>query len=216
MLVPVIVANCIPIVCFFVNLAVGKSYVKAMSKASVAEMSGYLHSHRDATAETAESKLSLLCTLRRLSRIHCAFIFVCAATVAVGAGTTEAVIFAIYSALLFFIFYGRGETKNKPELPADAPVLDREEYKTLYSLADKAAEKLEYVGEIKILLATNTGASIAHDDKKCVIQIGVTLLHLLSEDELSEALLHEFAHIVGKDKRVKKDRSILRYDHSKR
>lgn len=204
MLVPVIVANCLPIVCYFVNLAVGKSYAKAMNKASVAEMSNYLHSHRDAAAETAESKLSLLCTLRRISRIYAVFIFVCAAMVAVGAGTTEATIFAIYAALLFFIVYGRGEQKNKLELPADAPMLDREEYKTLYSLADRASEKLGYVGEIKIFLAANTDASIAYDDKNCVVQIGVTLLHLLSEDELYEVLLHEFAHIVGKDKRVKK------------
>ncbi len=83
-------------------------------------------------------------------------------------------------------------------------MLDREQFQTLYALADKAALTLGYNKDIQILISIDCNAGVVSDGEKCVIQLGINLLHILSDDELYEVFLHEFAHIVSKSEKVRR------------
>ena len=71
---------------------------------------------------------------------------------------------------------------------------DPSEYPALHALAHRAAQAVGADAEIRILLQADCNAGIARIGKVYSLQIGVLLLDMLSEDELFQVLLHEFAH----------------------
>lgn len=71
---------------------------------------------------------------------------------------------------------------------------DPADYPTLHALAHRAAKATGADGEIRIVLLADGNAGIARIGKTYSLQLGVFLLDILSEEELYQVLLHEFAH----------------------
>lgn len=77
----------------------------------------------------------------------------------------------------------------------DKAFLHESEYPVLYSLAKEAAEKCGVTDEIKIIGTTGATAGIGVVGKTRFLYLGAILLDLFSQEELSQALLHEFGHV---------------------
>ena len=68
------------------------------------------------------------------------------------------------------------------------------DYPHIYSIAYKAQKTVGIKGEIKIVFLADCNAGIARIGKVYSLQLGVALLDILTEEELYQVLLHEFAH----------------------
>ena len=77
---------------------------------------------------------------------------------------------------------------------------------SFFALAEKAARKQGCEEKIKIILAPNYGAGIAKESGMYCISLGVMLLSILSEDELYQILLHEFAHVTKENNKGMRER----------
>ncbi len=117
--------------------------------------------------------------------------------------------------LLLFIFFDIFTSISlivKEQKPPE--LASREEYPRLYAVADRAAEKLGVCGKIYIKFVTGTSAGVLRIGNESYIFLGPLALGYLTEDELYEVLLHEFAHIKQSSKADKRNRNFLEYFRS--
>lgn len=70
-----------------------------------------------------------------------------------------------------------------------------EDYPLLHATARRAAEAMGCKGDIRILLTNDANAGILQVKNTYSLQLGVYLLSVLTEEELYQILLHEFAHV---------------------
>ncbi len=113
--------------------------------------------------------------------------------------------------LLLFIFFDLcssiklNTSQKPPEYESE------EEYPRLYSVVRRAARRLGVKGDIYIKFFTDTTAAILEEGSATYIFLGPIALGYLTEDELYEVLLHEFAHIKQKNKAEKRNTAVLEY-----
>ena len=100
-----------------------------------------------------------------------------------------------YSMFLFASVYARIHRRKQIPLSEDTVTLSKTDYPLLYDLARKAADRVGSTDEILIIPTWNCSASILKDRDRTLLQLGVILMHSLSEEELFCILLHEFAHV---------------------
>ncbi len=73
-------------------------------------------------------------------------------------------------------------------------VLSETEYPLLYSIAEKASEATGYKGTFRLALDNDCGVKIVKINDMYMVFIGIIFLSQVSEDELYNVFLHEFAH----------------------
>lgn len=191
----------LPIVLFAYNIFSAKRFVNKINRSKVADMNAFLVSHREDAEKTAKVKLKELQRIRQLTTVYTIFIAVLAIAIAVLGGVLmkfDASLYTlclVYSGLVFSSVYTRVRKKRQLVLSEAAVSISKNDYPLIYSLARKAADCVGSRDEIMILLTWNCSASITKDQKRSFLQIGVVLLHILSEEELYAILLHEFAHV---------------------
>lgn len=103
--------------------------------------------------------------------------------------------------LAVFISWGPTDVFFTPLVKPDPPktyLLDESEFPLIYSAAREAAEKLGCRFNIRIYCYGN-GASITLYKRTAIIYLNYLYGALLTRDELTNVMLHEFAHIVNKD-----------------
>lgn len=201
LIVAFIVASALPILFFVLNIISSKMIVKKFNSLNVAETNKFLVSHRDDAEKTAKEKLKELQHIRFMTGLYSFVIFVLAIVISVfggvmvGVSTSLYTILTAYSAILFFVIFSRINKKIPIVLTDDAQFISKNDYPLINSLARKAADSVGCNEQIIILPNWGFTASIIKDQKKAYLQIGVMLLHILTEEELYAILLHEFAHI---------------------
>ena len=84
--------------------------------------------------------------------------------------------------------------------------MPEEEYPQIYGIAHRAADCLGVKGEIRICMDGSFSAGIAYRRDRYEVWLGMTLLSVLSEEELYAVLLHEFSHAVQDEREGKAER----------
>ena len=176
-------------------------YVKRLSSMPVADFSTFLISHRDEAEKTAAAKLKKLLHIKMASDIYAGIVGICGCAAAFLSSCVITIkplcylvialsFILILSALSRIIPIKRDEFSDShfPELTPD-------EYPELNALAVRAAEKIGCRKKIRIFGTIGCNAGICEERTEYSVQLGMTLLTLLSEDELYAVLLHEFAHV---------------------
>lgn len=196
------VISLVPLAIIPYNIICSKKFVSRINNTKVADMTAFLVSHRDDAENTAKAKLKKLQRLRRLTALYTVFLAVTATAIAFLCSflttlfsTAVSLPLAFYSWLVYFAVYSRIHKNQLIELNENAVILPKDEYPLLHSLVRKAADKVGCKHNTVILLSWDCSASILNDRKTVYLQLGVILLHTLTEDELYTILLHEFAHV---------------------
>lgn len=73
----------------------------------------------------------------------------------------------------------------------------REDFPALYALAEKAAQEVGITYPIRIHICSNCNAGVLLVNETISLELGTVLLSVLTEEELYQILLHEFAHIAN-------------------
>lgn len=167
---------------------------------NVRQLQAFLLSHREDAAQTAKEKLAVMKRLRRLTDIYAAAFLVWGLGIAFCGGLLPKNGFTVpicfYGAFVLNCALIRIRFKTVYGKKAQTPaVMEETEYPTIYGLARKAAEKLGVEGRISISLDGGMGAGVRPDGDTTLVYLGVTLLSVMTEDELYAVLLHEFSHV---------------------
>lgn len=190
----------LPVLCLAVSLISNAVYTNILNKRSFKENQAQWVSEREKAKEIIEKRASSLKRLVIISDIYSVFLAVCAIASAFLLG-------AFYDGrspvpLLFvclIVLTGAGLRirlkKDDSFLNTDKRYVSKEQYPTLYSLAEKAAKETGYPAEIRISLLNDFNAGVFIINGTVSIQLGVLLLNALSEDETYCVLLHELSHI---------------------
>lgn len=197
---------------FFVLLAVNyfgsRQYNKRKNGAGVQEIQQYFMDRRSEAVTELHKALGRVHRLRILFSCYSVLIFVIAAVICIGFSISDlsgAAIFPLY------IFYGLCCRIHPLEKPDFSNCADPSDYPRLHALAHKAADELGIRGDIRIFLTGRCNAGIGKIRKTYTLEIGVILLDILSEDELYQVLLHEFAHMASDSCSTEAEERLFRF-----
>ncbi len=195
-----IVAMLLPIVFLIMSIILKKLYVRSFANKSVAQIQTFMLSHRERAEETAAEKLAYLKKLKTITDLYAVLFGILGAVCSLAPGADPSgdlsSAFLIYPVFLFLCAFSRIRFRTlEIFFDEDDSCISEDDYPTLFALAEKAAQKQGCDEKIKIILAPNYGAGIAKESGMYCISLGVMLLNILSEEELYQILLHEFAHV---------------------
>lgn len=207
------VISALPLIAILLNLLLAKRFIAKLKGMNVAQGNAFLLSHRDDAEKTTKEKLQQLISIRRLTFAYTMMMLVASIAIALLGGLLAVEVPAlvtfcvIYSWLVLASVAMRIRTSKQIELTSEVPVLDKDEYPIIYQMARKAADAVGSKDEIVILPVWDFSAGIIKDKNRYLLRIGVILLHVLSEQELYNIMLHEFAHVTSeKDAHFREER----------
>ncbi|MBR7146314.1 MAG: hypothetical protein IKD11_01165, partial [Oscillospiraceae bacterium] len=151
---------------------------------------------------------------RRGTAVYAALLFLFAVCIAVfGGAMYDALVYVhylcmIYAGCIFYAVLSRIHRENKDNLDAGAMPVSKENYPTLYAIAERAAKANGCRGPVLLRLSPDCNASILEISSHYILNLGVLLLGVLSEEELYSICLHEFSHCSKKNRAAKRE---LRY-----
>lgn len=202
----------LPVLLLLANLLFGRMYMTRLRHVRVEQMNRFLLSHRDRAELTARKKGRTLRALRALTAIYTLLLWVCGAAASVLSCylNASAALAFFYVMAIFYATFVRIRREAPMELDKDTLYLAPDAYPTLYATARRAADAEGCHDEITVILALDCNARIIRDKGRYVLQIGIVLLHVLSEDELYHVLLHEFHHVSASNRERMRE---ARYSH---
>ncbi len=190
----------VPVVILIVNIISAKRFLNGFRRKKAEEMQRYVLSHRESAEKISEEKPAYITRLRKCADICAAVIFLCGAGAAFSSGmlfrSNIKVLLVFIGAFLIFTAVSRLRT-SPPELifEDDETYIKAKDYPNLYALAAKAAKTVGCPGEIRITFTSDCNAGIGRVGKIYSVRLGIYLLCILSEEEMYNILLHEFAHM---------------------
>lgn len=176
-------------------------YIKKLNSMSIADCNTFFVSHRNETEKTAAAKLKKLLRIKAASDIYAVIAGMCGCAAAFLSPCIIMIKPVYYPVIaLSFILILSALSRIRP-IKRDEfsdykfPELTPDEYPALNALAVRAAEKIGCRKKIRIFGTLGCNAGICEVRTEYSVQLGMTLLTLLSEEELYAVLLHEFAHV---------------------
>ena len=175
--------------------------IKKLNSMSIADCNTFFVSHRDEAEKTAAAKLKKLLRIKAASDIYAVITGMCGCAAAFLSPCIIMIKPVYYPVIaLSFILILSALSRIRP-IKRDEfsdykfPELTPDEYPALNALAVRAAEKIGCRKKIRIFGTLGCNAGICEVRTEYSVQLGMTLLTLLSEEELYAVLLHEFAHV---------------------
>ena len=196
--------SCVALAVVVFGLSIGLDILfnRKLSKRSLADMSKYIDSHREAGLDHGQRKLLHLKRIRVFTKLYTLFLGILALALgffggALTAGGTDFQTLIVFlSAFVYLSVLSRNHFPQSLPKPEDDPFLaSQEDYPVLYGIARKATESQGWQGDIQILFHPECNAGIQLQRNTCRIHLGVLLLDLLTEEELLSVFCHEFSHI---------------------
>lgn len=166
---------------------------------NVAQGQTLVLSLREQAERTARAKLKKLRVIRCVSGGYAGLLLLLGLTLGVSSGLAENdvnVVPVICAAILIqFFFQQIPFPEPKAVLSEISNRLPEAEYSRLYALAGKAARESGWTEDVCLTVSPVCGASIGIVRDTAVVTLGAPALRLLTQEELSMLLLHEFAHV---------------------
>ncbi|MBE6638634.1 MAG: hypothetical protein E7616_04160 [Ruminococcaceae bacterium] len=177
-----------------VNLIAKHFYNKSKSF-SARQAQEYYLSRRDKAMQDLPRVVKKMIRMRHITEGYSLFLLLSGLFVAfsMGIGRTS----ASFTLAPFYLIYGflcriAPRTKKFSFEGYSNP----ETYPAIHGMAKRAADSVGIEGNIRILFCPDSSASIAKVGRKTYsLHLGVELLDILSEEELYQILIHEFAHL---------------------
>lgn len=201
----------LPILLLIVNVIFSKLYIKKINQTKIADMHEYMLGHRNDAEKTSITLLKKLQKIRRATTVYAVFLCVFAASAALLGGmfydevNSLTYLSVLYGGTVFFAVFARIKKREPFELDESMLVLEPKDYPHIYSIASRAAKKLGCQKDITIMLTLDCNAGIFNAKNGYYIHLGITLLNLLSEEELYCIFLHEFSHCSNKNKKHERE-----------
>jgi len=174
------------------NFLAGRKIQK--SKKSVEEWQNFLLSRKEAAAQNFERAARKIAFLRRGIAAYSCFIFLMALYLSFACGLDGSIIPELLSTYLVYGALSRiHPIANRFDFSS---YTDPDAYPMLHQTAYRAAGCLKKKGTIRIGLTSDCNAGIAVIGNQYSLQVGVFLLDILTQEELYQILLHEFAHVI--------------------
>lgn len=196
-----IIAFILPIVGIAANLILVKRFKDGIKSE---DMEKTFLEQKAAAQKTMEQKLPLLKKLILVGDIYGVSIAFLGCLVSFFVGALEyGTAFPWYLFALFYIFIGLDVIRPKRakiNFKESKEYLSENDYPILYDTAYRAAKAIGCNGKIKIGISHDYNAGIAHMADAYSVMLGTYLLDNLSQDEIYNVLLHEFAHVAEENK----------------
>ncbi len=195
----------VPVLCAVVSVPLVKAWREKWNAQNVQEIRDRLWSYRE-NEGMADKMLQQLRRMRHGADLYALGMALCGLASAFGAGVLDEKYgigtLCLLGAIVVLAAMSQLRFPRKSEVfePIEDCYLKPERYPELYALARKAAATQQYKGEIKLFIVPGCNAAIAIPQRTVLIQIGVILLNVLSQEELYQVLLHEFGHRAGQRK----------------
>lgn len=190
-----------------VSYGIERVRARPFERMSVKDLQDWLQSHREQAERVAEEKLRLLRRIRLGSDALAVILILVGLSTAFALGAsfrTSMVVPVLLAAMLTDLGLTRFRfPAPKTVLQDGFDLLDEQEYPRLYALARRAARASGREAPLCIVVTPDDNAGIGKIGELDLIQLGVILLNLLSEEELYTVLLHEYGH-TG-DRRVERE-----------
>lgn len=194
-----LVAIALLVATILTNFIAASLYKKKYKDASVAEVQEQLMQRKN------RAQNSLAEVVRRIHRLRCFRLFYMIwlfllMSVSMGGitvklvGTNSTVLVSLLAVWPFYsVFRQLPPFTVRPDFSEYSAPLD---YPILHKMVYEAAQTMGISGkEIRIFITGDCNAGIAKIGKSYSVRLGAILLNLLSEEELAQVLLHEFAHM---------------------
>lgn len=205
-----VLAACLPadaVLLGAVSYGIERVRARSFERMSVKDLQDWLQSHREQAERVAEEKLRLLRRIRLGSDALAVILTLVGLFTAFALGAsfrTSMVVPVLLAAMLTDVGLTRFRfPAPKTVLQDGFDLLDEQEYPRLYALARRAARASGREAPLCIVVTPDDNAGIGKIGELDLIQLGVLLLNLLSEEELYTVLLHEYGH-TG-DRRVERE-----------
>ena len=195
-----------------------RSRVKRLDQMKISQQQEMLLSHRDDPQKTAAQKLAELKKLRSVANRYGRVLVIYGACAAFCGGVV-AKEFATIPVMLSAMIIMAGFSRIRLRMPKSAFLEDKTyilawDYPKLYALARKAADQGGCKGDIRISVKTDERAGIFKVNGDYVLLLGITLLHMYTEDELYHIMLHEFSHVEQENNGDQKELQYLNWMRS--
>lgn len=179
---------------------------------TVKESNDFFNERRDSALEDITKVIKKLVALRRTLSAYSCFVFILGAGIAFlfGAISTNALHFILSVIAASYPLCAVCFRYNVIPKHDFSQYSKQEDYPIIYSIARRAADALGCKGEIRIVFIPDFNAGIARIGKVYSLQIGSELLSAVTENELYQILLHEFAHVSKEIYPTEKENTLFR------
>lgn len=192
---------CMPIAAFLLGLLsylICRLRVRHFAHMNVSQLQQWLMSHREQAEAVADQKLRLLAAIRHGTDAFAILLTLLGLFGAFCQGMTR-MTDHVFPVLLAAVVADLGITRFRFPAPRvvlqeSFDLLEESDFPALYALAARAARAHGRTEPFRIGLIPDCNASIGQVAGTDIIQLGVILLNLLSEEELYAVLLHEYGH----------------------
>lgn len=180
------------LLCLFGGLIAVRRYKKSKEK-SAREIQEYYDSRREEAINDLPHVVKRIVRLRRLNTVYTTVLVLCSVYMSfcIGIALTLAALYIIPASILYGYFRRLSIGGTMPDFSGCS---DPKDYPTLHALAHRAAQALDQDGKIRIQFISECNAGIAKIGNTYSLQLGIQLLDILTEEELYQIMLHEFAH----------------------
>lgn len=206
------IACCLSVLSLLLSILLKKRYIDRWNSQKIAQMNQFVYSHRENAERTAEEKLSFLKGWRFFTGAYTVFLGLLGVCIAMCSciycnNVSVSVPLCFVATMLISIPLTRIRFRpHRAEFDENKAYVSREAYPRLYALADRAAKAVGCSGEIRIGLLPDCNAGMAQIGQFYSVALGVTLLSVMSEEEIYCVLLHEFAHVAKQNGSEMKER----------
>ena len=192
----------LPPILLAVNVLLRKRFARSQASKRVEEVQQRLLTLREMATQTSRDTGVLLKRWRVLTGLFAGLLTGLGAAVALlggwGAKTDNLTLIVFYAAALIMC----GLCRLRFRLPTafmneDKTYVSKEDFPHLYAMAERAAGESGCTAPVRISFTTDGNIGIADLGNAISIEIGTLLLSLLSEQELTSILNHEFAHVIA-------------------
>ncbi|MEE1321728.1 MAG: hypothetical protein UHM85_09390 [Acutalibacteraceae bacterium] len=203
-----VVCLAVAVLMFVLNVLFTKVLVNRFNNKKVTDVQQFFLSHRDEAKKTAMNKLLLLNKIRSLTDCYAISLFILAFFISVSGGVifeSNVTLPCFLAAFIYLAVFCRIRFPIPKEVfDEDETYVDEKDFPYLYSLTREAAKELGCSDNIKLALLSDSNAGIAKVGNFYSVQLGAVLLNILTEQELYNVLIHEFAHMASESNSTEK------------